>query len=503
MLDAIADFWKPVKRFQAQMRLKPEELQIGSMIVFGFLPQPMLSGRRMTVTAINTYKFGSDILTSFVLSQENDTGASMIIAETGGEQYLAISRRISRADREKLFDMRDLDAVINNDQVNDLRSKEVHGDYKGWIASHYKRELQRVRGQFYKGDHRKGLMTNESALDFAYTLMVSDNNEHALEIEKYEDGRVEIYATVYRRMSDVGEVSHPAEAEKAKTDVRLVSNGHVPVLNVASKPEPKLESALQEASSPVAVQTEEEIKPLPRVEEQQAEAMVEKESVQPPSEEITTEAVQDVSEVATPSDEETPVEKKPDVQEDVVSSPMTLPEFEKEDVAPKREEIKDEPEVNTAPAEKNIPHNHDEQVASEEETPPVIAATLRSASNEPTSHAPITIKSTNQPYTKQEIKAVNNEPSNFVNESIDCELQVANKIIDEAIRNEMRINDVVRRVIGLPVSQQEAVQIPVTLTDQDYALLAIRYGISSNDREAIKKRIIEDLGDFSGNKKAA
>lgn len=93
---------------------------------------------------------------------------------------------------------------------------------------------------------------------------------------------------------------------------------------------------------------------------------------------------------------------------------------------------------------------------------------------------------------------MNNEPSNLVNESIDCELHVANKIIDEAIRNEMRINDVVRRVIGLPVSQQESVQIPVTLTDQDYSLLAIRYGISSGDHEAIKKRIIEDLGDFSG-----
>ncbi len=40
-------------------------------------------------------------------------------------------------------------------------------------------------------------------------LLVSDSNEQAIEIEKYTDGRFEIYATVYRRMSDIGEVTHP------------------------------------------------------------------------------------------------------------------------------------------------------------------------------------------------------------------------------------------------------------------------------------------------------
>ena len=92
------------------------------------------------------------------------------------------------------------------------------------------------------------------------------------------------------------------------------------------------------------------------------------------------------------------------------------------------------------------------------------------------------------------------------NEAIECDLKVANKIIDEAIRNEMRLSDVVRRIIELPVAYPESVQIPMTLSDEDYALLAIRYGISSTDRNAIKSRIIEDLNNFSGNgavKKAA
>ena len=89
------------------------------------------------------------------------------------------------------------------------------------------------------------------------------------------------------------------------------------------------------------------------------------------------------------------------------------------------------------------------------------------------------------------------------NEAIECDLRVANKIIDEAIRNEMRLSDIVRRIIELPVAYPEAVQIPVTLSDEDYALLGIRYGITSADRNGIKRRIIEDLNDFSGKKPLA
>ncbi len=436
MLEAIADFWKPVKRLQAQMRLKPEELQIGSIIGFGFVPQPALSGRRLTVTAINTYKFGPDILTSFVLSQEKDAGASMIIAETGGEQYIAVSRRISISDRNKIFNHEDIEAAIRDDEAQMVHCKDIIAEYKGWLAPHYKREIKAVKGQLYKGDHRAGIITGQPSLDFSYTLVVSDNNEHALEIERYDDGRIEVYATVYRRMSDIGEVTHPPKKDAPRPDVKLISPDSA--VEAPAKASPKLDTIM---------------------------APVEKEVVKPVA-----------------KSEEAVAEKIPDVQEHAVTTPVSLPEFPAEAVAKKEEQ--------PVPA-KPLP------ALQKQEAREIIAMDSDDTEAAPTMPA-IIIQPSNQPYINQEIKAVNNEPSNFVNESIDCELHVANKIIDEAIRNEMRINDVVRRVIGLPVSQQESVQIPVTLTDQDFSLLAIRYGISSSDKEAIKKRIIEDLGDFSG-----
>jgi len=476
MLDAIADFWKPVKRLQSQTRLKPEELQMGSVVVFGFVPQPSLSGRKLTVSGINTYKFGPDILTSFILSQEQDSGASMIIAETGGEQYIAMSRRISISDRNRLFTHDDIETVINHENATTISVREMIPEYKGWVATTYKRELFNVKGQLYKGDHRAGLMTGAGAMDFNYTLMVSDNHEHALEIEKYEDGRVEVYATVYRRMSDVGEVSHPpkdAKPEAPKVDVKLVSNGAAPMAAPA-KPEPKMgETVPAVPEKKIAFETKsvEPEKPEIKTPEPKAPEIV-------PEVKIPEVKIPEKEPEIKEPDVKEPDVKEPDVKEVAASAPIILPEFAADAVVKKIEAPKLEP-VKSMPSFKPA------------ELPEARATAA-------------IVQSTTQPYIQQEIKAVNKEPSNFVNESIDCELQVANKIIDEAIRNEMRINDVVRRVIGLPVSQQESVQIPVTLTDQDYSLLAIRYGISASDHEAIKRRITEDLSDFSGaNKRKA
>ena len=104
MLESLTDFWKPSKKGQGKEKLDPKQLQVGSTIGFGFVPQAILSGRRLTVTAINTYQFGEEALTSFILTQEKDPGVSMIVAESEGEQYLALSRRIPTNDRMKMFD---------------------------------------------------------------------------------------------------------------------------------------------------------------------------------------------------------------------------------------------------------------------------------------------------------------------------------------------------------------------------------------------------------------
>ena len=456
MLDAIADFWKPAKKIQSNIKLEPDLLQVGSSLGFGFVPQAMLSGRRLHVIAINTYQFGEEKLTSFVLSLDKDpntTGptVSMIVAESEGEYYLAISRRISLNDRAKLFDSKELENIIEKSDAKRLACNDNVTDLKGWVVSSYKREIQGLRGNVLKGDFRKtATPANSDAQNFEYTLLVSENNEHAIEIEKYSDGRFEIYATVYRRMGDVGEITHPVLSipEAIRPDVKIAS---APELLVK---EPAQENVIKpEAVQTTPIQLQEFAAPEPvKVEAVKAEPV----KVEP----VKTEAVKAEAAKFEPT---------------------------------KTEAIKTEP-VKT-------------ELATQEKTSPMSTTettTINGAKNDMSSAAPKLYVQSTQPesFGQTEIKAVSKTTS-FENDSIECDLRVANKIIDEAIRNEMRLTDIVRRIIELPVANPESVQIPLTLSDEDYALLAIRYGISASDRNAIKRRIISDLGDFSGEKKKA
>src|SRR6185312_1772093 len=135
MLEALTDFWKPAKKNQADEKLQPSQLQVGSVIGFGFVPQAILSGRRLQVSAINTYQFGEEALTSFVLTQDQDPGVSTIVAESEGEQYLALSRRIPSGDRTKLFNAADFDEVLTKPDVTRLPCKDNVADYKGWAVA--------------------------------------------------------------------------------------------------------------------------------------------------------------------------------------------------------------------------------------------------------------------------------------------------------------------------------------------------------------------------------
>lgn len=443
MLDALSDFWKPMKKNQAD-KLKPEQLQVGSTIGFGFVPQPSLNGRRLTVTQINTYQFGDEALTSFMLSGDKDSSVSMIIAESEGEQYLALSRRIPISERMKMFDSKDLENIMDNPDVAQLSCKDMPLDFKGWQVSTYKREIQGLSGRIFKGDFRKEpLPAASGAQEFKYTLLVSDSNEHAIEIERYEDGRVEIYATIYRRVSDIGEITHPPRTELNRPDLKLASNADEKPAVAESKPAPTVELA---KSEPAKTET-------PKAPE--------------------------------------PVKIEP-AKEEIKSEPIKLQEFPKTPLpaAETKQEEKSSPIKATTP---------NATTAYEEKKPMAIFETAKNGADNNPKFATIPQASS---FT-QEIKTVSKTNNGMENDAIECDLRIANKIIDEAIRNEMRLSDVVRRIIELPVSHQEAVHIPVNLSDEDYALLAIRYSISASDRNAIKKRIFDDLNDFSGGKKKA
>jgi hypothetical protein len=492
MLDAITDFWKPLKRNNQQAKPKLSDLAVDSEVVFGFVPQVLLSGRRLRVSAVNSYQFGTETLTSFVLSQDGDSDVSIIVADAQGEQYLAISRRISVGDRIKLFEDNAIEQILEKTEVTRLTCRDNIPEFKSWLVAGYKREIQSMSGKLFKADMRKlNSGTDVQGESFQYALLVSDTNEHAIEIEKYADGRVELFATVYRRTSDIAELT-PLTDDIARPDVKLVSNADV---KPEVAPETVQEAKKEEAKIEVKIEANPEVK---------SEVTAAPAPVKAPEAEAKAESV-----------------ARNDNEVKAAEAPAAVVVAEKE--APK-EVAKEVPAPSVAPAPVLSSTAQAVPLVKLEATalPQFTAATplepvLPKPAPKPVLMQPAIIPATTSPVeekttmlTTPTLTTVSAQENNAVikntvitqdNESIACELHVANQIIEEAIRQEMRLSDVVRRIIALPVADKQEVHIPVTLSDDDYSLLAIRYAIPATDRNAIKQRIIDDLNEFSGNKK--
>lgn len=79
-------------------------------------------------------------------------------------------------------------------------------------------------------------------------------------------------------------------------------------------------------------------------------------------------------------------------------------------------------------------------------------------------------------------------------------VKTARLILEEAERNQMSLEELVRKVIDLPQPSARRVSIQLPLSDTDMTLLAKRYGIDANERNKIYVKIAEDLASFAGEK---
>lgn len=523
MLDAISDFWKPSRKDSGSETIDSDAIRPGSHIGFGFIPQAELSGKRISVEAVNTYIFEPDRMTSFVLGVEGDASISLIVANSGQEKYIALSRKIPFAERAKLFDNTELLACMGSEDHKRLTVKK-EGNWSAWTAREYKREINGIKGKLVEGDYRNltSIPSHADSKDFNYTLLVSSNNEYALEIEQYQDNKMEVYATVYRRLSDVGEITPPLLSQKtapAASPAAAPSNkskaqtaSQLAALKPANDAQ-KDPGASQPTSQPNVV----EMKPATPKLTDSAEETTAKFQPSAPIPAISSEASLEASTIKpepkiisddeddnTPLDSFTPKKDAiPSLQEVTVSQANFYP-ASNDDTAPKAKTENPAPAVI---AEKTEQNQAEATKQVERETPPpfqplpIHHATLI----QPTKEQDMANFSTNingAPEQKApelvQARAIKHNNPEVENDSVECELPAANRIIEEAIRNEMCMSDVVRRVIALPVARQESVNIPVMLTDSDYSLLAIRYGIPAADRTAIKARIMEEINDFSG-----
>lgn len=190
----------------------------GCVVGFGFIPQRNISGCRMEVKAVQSYMFGEDTFLTYTLADDKSE-INMIAARDTDSQnmYLSLSQKIEprlfpmlflSQQPEQWFSMNEGDTV--------LTSMRVMGMQQSWVASGY-RLVMVSHGSVLDGDYRqlRKSYDSPSARRFEYALLVDDDNEHALEAEKYEDGTLVVYSTVYRPATDIGAITRPATGTPA------------------------------------------------------------------------------------------------------------------------------------------------------------------------------------------------------------------------------------------------------------------------------------------------
>jgi hypothetical protein len=83
--------------------------------------------------------------------------------------------------------------------------------------------------------------------------------------------------------------------------------------------------------------------------------------------------------------------------------------------------------------------------------------------------------------------------------AFDVEVAVMESIREAAFHNNLSTSDQIRRVLGLSTSTRpKRPRLTVSLTAQDYEVLARRYGLQEGDRLEIKERVTQELIRFEG-----
>lgn len=347
----LPDSWNRTRRALGMESARWQNVSVGQTVCFGPMKQSELNLAKLPVDASKEYEFSQGSFTAHHLQAEGKPSIWLIVAEIpGAASYLAISRKLSKHELEDVLAAEDVQVITHSSRLKHLLLREQTPGLRDWITLRYERRIEGVRGKQRE---------NGTERVFEYELYVSDGDSHAIEIERYLDGHMDAYATIYRPVSDI--------------------------LDVLDAPRKVL-----------AAQAAPEVKPAASVREA------------------------------------APVPSKP-------RPPAPARHASLEDV---------------------------EQTRKINQQPPVVKAS-----------APA------RPATSGRIE---------------CDLTTAWRLIDEALRGGMRMSDVVRKVLGLPLNAADLISFDFTLTDADYEALARRYGLNAQNQTAIRARIIQELEAFAG-----
>jgi hypothetical protein len=409
------------------------------------------------------YRFSQDIIYNYSIKTTQGREYSITISDNSSAPYIGVSRELSSAQQRVWFDPDALGFFLEKTSAQTLKCHAKEAIDLAWSAQHYKKSVDLIYGQIANFDK-----VNAIPVGLTYSMLLDADQQKAIEIEQYEEhGLIRMYATMFMPYSSIqlgdeippdAVIKHTPSAQKNAPEEAVFA----PPLKASSPPVKDTPPPIK-GSSPNSKTADDKKKLTDHTASSGAQILPMREAFEALSRELTnSENASDTHVQNGHAPTFTDDDKQPEPHE-TPEEPQAVKKIFKNDF--RRLDIAEKITDNT-------------QWESGEGAPlPNFLLAPKNAQDQ----APLDLF--------QQIFETN--PNQVV-----CDPQSAAFLSDQAQHQGLSVQELIREKIGLSDKKDSLVSIDLPLSAEDYKKLAMRYHIRPDKKEAIRKRMSEELSDF-------
>ena len=203
--------WFKKEQEKARSLSRPNDLKAGDMMqmIDSFSLPPQLKNQMLTVKEVNTYQYEYENEFEIVLQNSEGETLFLVITREDSEEQLAFSMKISRDQVDELFTLDQFALIFDTDDMVTLETKGSIKGFERWIAESYIQDAAPNGGYYLKGDYRNRHISKyveDGGERFDYIGLLSPDEEHALNIEIWDDGETDVSLTLIRPLTDIADL---------------------------------------------------------------------------------------------------------------------------------------------------------------------------------------------------------------------------------------------------------------------------------------------------------
>ena len=200
-------FFKSKKPVERQLT-HASQLKTGDMLTLidSFAYPNWLKGQTLKVTDVQTYQYQHSAEYEFVLESESGNVVFLQIEREDGEEFANFSIKIQRDDVAEIFTLDEFARIFDEEALTHITTANTPEAFERFLASSYQQSEAPYVCYFHNKDYRQLSLPryqDESGEPCEVINLVSDDENHSINIEIWEGGETEISLTLSRPISDI------------------------------------------------------------------------------------------------------------------------------------------------------------------------------------------------------------------------------------------------------------------------------------------------------------